>query len=352
VNATIGGVLFSLGLLLASWTTSLTTLYLTWGVMLGAGLGFGYSAPIAVGSRWFPDQLGIVNGLAIGIFAAGSGIFGPIAAQLVDRIGWRDTFRALAALFFVFTMVGAYLLEPPPEGYQPPARRPRGSPGSESMKPRRAQVDVPTAEVLRSPAFYLLWIAYAFGTTAGTMVISQLVPFARSAGWSARVAAFAISAGAVGSATGRFFSGWMSDHFGRLATLRSIVILSLIATPSLYMWREQMVPFYLLLFIVYYCYGTQLSVYTALAGDFYGIKYLPTNYGLLLLAWGFAGVLGPLIGSRVFVATGTYQYAFFGSALLAFAALVGLSVVRPPQDPVPVLVRSAPALSGVKSRPE
>src|SRR4051794_8409413 len=71
-NAVLGGLLFSLGLFLASNITSLSGLYLTWGVILGAGLGFGYSAPIAVGSRWFPDHLGIVNGLAIGIFAAGS----------------------------------------------------------------------------------------------------------------------------------------------------------------------------------------------------------------------------------------------------------------------------------------
>jgi OFA family oxalate/formate antiporter-like MFS transporter len=71
-------------------------------------------------------------------------------------------------------------------------------------------------------------------------------------------------------------------------------------------------------------------VYTALTGDFYGTKYLATNYGVLLLAWGFAGVLGPVIGSRVFVGTGSYQYAFFGSAILAFAALVNLAIVRPP----------------------
>ena len=95
----------------------------------------------------------------------------------------------------------------------------------------------------------------------------------------------------------------------------------------------------MLLFIVYYCYGTQLSVYTALAGDFYGTKYLATNYGVLLLAWGFAGVLGPVIGSRVFVSTGTYQYAFFGSAVLACAALGLLSIVRPP--------RAAPARAEV-----
>ena len=147
------------------------------------------------------------------------------------------------------------------------------------------------------------------------------MPFARSAGQSANVAAFAITIGAIGSASGRFLSGWMSDHFGRLFTLRGIILISTIATPSLYVWREQVWLFYILLFIVFYCYGTQISVYTALTGDYYGTKYLSTNYGLLLLAWGFAGVLGPLIGSQVFVETGNYRLAFFGAGALAFAAL-------------------------------
>jgi OFA family oxalate/formate antiporter-like MFS transporter len=331
--ATIGGLLYSAGLFLASYTHSLTWLYLTWGVMVGVGLGFGYLAPITVGSKWFPNHRGLVNGLAIGIFAAGSGIFGPIAGRLVESIGWRATFQALAGLFFVFTMVGAYLMKDPPEGYAPPASR------SQAVnRPKAHHADMPTSTVLRTPMFYALWMAYALGTTAGTMVISQLVPFARASGFNAQSAAFAITIGAIGSASGRFLSGWMSDHFGRLFTLRGIIILSMVATPSLYLWREQVLLFYSLLFVVYYCYGTQLSVYTALAGDFYGTKYLATNYGVLLLAWGFAGVLGPLIGSRVYVSTGAYQYAFFGSAILACAALGLLSIVRPPAAPAPAHV--------------
>jgi MFS transporter, OFA family, oxalate/formate antiporter len=324
--ATFGGVMFSLGLFLASFTTSLPMLYLTWGVMVGMGLGFGYLTPITVGSLWFPYQRGLVNGLAIGIFAAGSGIFGPIAGALIDRVGWRTTFQLLAALFFVFTMIGAYLLKDPPHGYQAPPVRARNRAAAHTAAP-----DIPTRRVLTLPTFYELWIAYALGTTAGTMVISQLVPFARSSGLSARVAAFAITVGAIGSATGRFFSGWMSDHFGRLFTLRGIIFISMLATPALYLVREQVALFYLLLFVVYYCYGTQLSVYTALAGDFYGTKYLSTNYGLLLMAWGFAGVLGPVIGSRVYVATGSYQTAFFSAAVLALAALVILTIVRAPR---------------------
>jgi OFA family oxalate/formate antiporter-like MFS transporter len=332
--ATIGGLLYSSGLFLASYTQSLTTLYLTWGVMVGIGLGFGYLAPITVGSKWFPNHRGLVNGLAIGIFAAGSGIFGPIAGRLVESIGWRATWQLLAGLFFVFTMVGAYLMKDPPPDYAAPVS------GSTAVnKPKAHHIEVPTSEVLRTPTFYALWLAYALGTTAGTMVISQLVPFARAAGLTPQTAAFAISVGAAGSASGRFFSGWMSDHFGRLFTLRSVIVLSMLATPLLYLERAHVLIFFVLLFIVYYCYGTQLSVYTALAGDFYGTKHLATNYGILLLAWGFAGVMGPLIGSRVFVGTGSYRYAFFGAALLACAALANLAIVRAPK---PLAVPATP----------
>jgi OFA family oxalate/formate antiporter-like MFS transporter len=335
--ATIGGGLFSLGLLLASWTESLPVLYVTWGLMLGTGIGFGYLVPITVGSKWFPHHRGLVNGLAIAVFAGGSGLFGPLAGILIERIGWRATFQVLAGVFLVFTMAGAYLLKDPPRGYVGPASKASGA-----LRPRPHHIDVPTSSVLRSPVFLALWFAYALGCTAGTMVISQLVPFARLAGFSANTAAFALTIGAIGSASGRFFSGWMSDHFGRLNTLRAIIVTSMLATPLLYVWREQLLAFYVLLFFVYYCYGTQLSVYAALAGDFWGTKYLATNYGLLFLAWGVAGVAGPVLGSRVFVSTGAYQYAFFGSAGLACAALVILSIVRTPQ---PVVIAQTPALA-------
>ena len=323
--ATFGGLVFSLGLLLASFIHTLPGLYLTWGLMVGVGLGFGYLPPITVGSKWFPDHRGLVNGLAIGIFAAGSGIFGPIAGHFIGQVGWREVFQGLAALFFVFTMVGSYLLKDPPAGYLAPA------PGTAAgLRRTFISPDMRTSEMMRTGRFYALWIAYALGTAAGTMVISQLVPFARLSGYT-ETATLAITIGAIGSASGRFFSGWLSDHLGRLPTVRAMVMLSMIVTPSLYLLRRNEVLFFGLLLIVYYCYGTQLSVYTALAGDFWGTRYLATNYGVMLCAWGFAGVMGPQLGSRVYVATGSYRYAFFGAAMLALTALIILSLVRAPK---------------------
>src|SRR5215468_10568182 len=93
IVAAIGGTLFSLGLLLASYTQSLTWFYVTAGFIAGTGSGFGYVVPTSVGSKWFPDKRGLVIGLMVGGYGAGSGVFGPLATALIAQFGWRATFR-------------------------------------------------------------------------------------------------------------------------------------------------------------------------------------------------------------------------------------------------------------------
>ena len=78
----------------------------------------------------------------------------------------------------------------------------------------------------------------------------------------------------------------MSDYAGRLNTLRVMLLVSACAMPLLFLFRENVALFYALLVLVYYCYGTQLSVYASTSADFYGTKNVGFNYGLLLLAWG------------------------------------------------------------------
>jgi OFA family oxalate/formate antiporter-like MFS transporter len=328
--AVIGGLLFSLGFFLASYTRSLPMFYLTAGVIAGTGSGFGYVVPTSVGSKWFPDKRGLVIGLMVGGYGAGSGVFGPLALSLIERVGWRSTFQILSLIFLVMTMAGAYLLQNPPPGYAPPGWDPSKLRGA-----ARAGADVHASSMVRMRTFWALWIAYGLGTTAGTMVISQLVPFARNSGHTAAVAAFALTVGALGSASGRVLSGWMSDYAGRLNTLRVMLVVSACTMPLLFLFRENVVLFYALLFTVYYCYGTQLSVYASTSADFFGTKNVGFNYGLLLLAWGVAAIRGPVLGGRVYVATGEYRDAFFVAAAMSIAALATLAFARSPhQQPV------------------
>ncbi len=322
ICALIGGVLVSTGFLLASLTTSLVTLYIFFGVIVGVGNGFGYSTPMPVASKWFPDKRGLVVGLMVGGYGGGSAIFGSLAERwLIPDVGWRTTFQILGAVFFFMTMAGTLLLKNPPAGYRPPNWQPPSGAAA-------ARLEYSTAEMLATPTFYALWVAYCLGTTAGQMTISQLSPFARSAGIVAPLAIFSISA--LGNASGRIFSGWMSDTLGRLTTLKTMVLLSAVAMPALFIWRQQEVLFFILLASVYWCYGTQLSVFASTTADFFGTRNLGMNYGVLFTAWGVAGIIGPAIAARVFVRFGTYRYAFFAAAGLAVVAFASLSLAKPP----------------------
>jgi OFA family oxalate/formate antiporter-like MFS transporter len=324
ICAFTGGILVSLGFFLASMTSSLLTLYIFFGLIVGVGNGFGYATPTPVASKWFPDKRGLVVGMMVGGYGAGQALFGTLAgAFLVPALGWRSTFQVLAGIFLVMTMTGASLLKNPPPGYTPPNWTPAKAAAA-------TRSDISTAEMLRTPTFYYLWIAFALGTTAGQMAISQLIPFARSAGLAAAIATYSLIVTSAGNVGGRILSGYFSDKFGRLSVLKTMVIISAVAMPALYVMRMQMLLFFVLVAVVYWCYGTQLSVFASLTADFYGTKHLGLNYGLLFTAWGFAGILGPAIAGRVFDTFGDYQYAFFSAAVFAILAFLSLQRARQP----------------------
>ncbi len=328
--AAAGGILYALGFFLASQTESLLWLYVTFGALAGAGNGFGYAIPIPVCSKWFPDRRGLAIGLVVGGYGAGSGIYGPLAREvLIPAYGWQGTMQISGGIFLVMTLVAAWLLRNPPEGYRPPTAAPAPAAGSAPPAAAPAGREFATREMVRTPTFYLLWIAYCLGSAAGLMVISQLVPVGEAAGLGA-AAGLGLTIGAIGNTGGRVLSGWMSDTFGRLNTLRLMVLVSAAALPVFYSFAGQVALFYLLLIVIYYCYGTLLSVFASTCADFYGTRHMGVNYGLLFSAWGVAGIVGPVIAGRVFDATGDYRQAFFIAAGLAVVALVSLALARPP----------------------
>ncbi len=323
-----GAILVSLGFFLCSYTSSLTYLFICFGVIGGLGNGFGYATPIPVMAKWFPDKRGLAVGLAVGGYGAGSAIFGPLAASyLIPTFGWRTTFQVLGAIFLVMTVIGAFLLKNPPAGYKPAGWVPAAT-----SKAAASTYDFSPGEMLRTPTFYFMWIAYAFGCAAGLMVISQLVPFAKSVGIpSITLASLGLVVGATGNASGRILSGWMSDHLGRINVLRLMIGISMVAMPILYQVGGNVVALFVMLFIVYWCYGTQLSVNAATAADFWGTKNVGINYGLLFTAWGVAGLLGGRIGGKLYDKYHNYQMAFYTAAVLALVALIAEMLARRPK---------------------
>ncbi len=324
-----GSILISCGFFLCAYTSSLYTLFFFYGVLGGVGNGFGYSTVVPVMAKWFPERTGLAIGMAIAGYGGGSAIFGSLAnLVLFPRFGWRTTCMMLGGIFFVMTMTGAFLLKNPKHV----ASGITAAPSKENVQSR---YHFTPAQILRTPLFYLLWLGFGLGSTAGLMVISQLIPFAMSQGIpSTVIATLGLVVGAVGNVLGRVFSGWLSDRMGRLNTLRVVLAVSCVAMPSLYWIGARVVGLYLLIFIVYFCYGTQASVNPATASDFWGTRHAGANFGLLFTAWGFAGILGPTIGGALFDRYKNYEVAFYTAALLAAVALFCVLVATPSHPPI------------------
>jgi MFS transporter, OFA family, oxalate/formate antiporter len=322
-----GSISITLSFFLFAHTSSLLNLYFFYGVLGGIGNGFGYGTVVPVIAKWFPDRRGLAIGLALAGYGGGSAIFGTFTnLVLFPHFGWRTSCTLLSGIFLVMTMTGALLMKNPPPGQQLEVKE---SPFQIDNRPR--QLTLTPREVVRTPAFYLLWLGFGLGSAAGLMVISQLIPFANSQGLtSARIATLGLVIGAAGNVSGRVLAGWLSDILGRLNTLRVVLAISAAAMPALYEVGNHIASLYVLVFIVYFCYGTQASVNPATVSDFWGTRHAGANYGLVFTAWGFAGILGPAIGGVLFDRYRNYEAAFNTAALLAVVAFLCVLFARRP----------------------
>src|SRR4051812_5370072 len=146
VVAVTGGGLYGLGVFLASFSANkLWWLYISYGVIGGAGLGLAYIVPVAVLVKWFPDRRGLITGIAVGGFGAGALITAPLATHLIQSVGVLHTFAYLGIAYLVVTVVASLFMQNPPEGWSPPGWTP-----TRSQVSQRAAHDYTLGEALRT----------------------------------------------------------------------------------------------------------------------------------------------------------------------------------------------------------
>jgi MFS transporter, OFA family, oxalate/formate antiporter len=378
--ATVGGIILGIGLILARFTgnfaaePALWWLILTFSVIGGIGIGAAYVCPIATCVKWFPDKKGLITGLAVAGFGAGAFFFAPLAKGLISGVRYEllgvalfplpelevfNTFLTLGVIFLIAVVAGARFLQNPPAGYVPAGWTPQQPAQGTAQK----EYSTPT-EMLRTPMFWLLWLTYLAGCTAGLQVIMKASPIWQSFAFGTMKPPIAeadfqriTTAGAMGvsilaifNSLGRIFWGKVSDSLGRKRTLVTMFTICGLAMAALDGLRTY--PLYLSgICIVGLCFGGFLALYPAVTADFYGTKHLGVNYGWMFSAYGVGGLVGPFLAAwlmkvvskvpyqvtepggkiveRLF-AVGNYRPAFLvaGCACLIAAALCVL--LRPP----------------------
>jgi len=319
VTATVGGLLVGAGMVLISTTSNYQTWLLGFGVLVGLGIGCGYSSATPPALKWFPPaKTGLVAGLVVAGFGLAPVYLAPVSKWLLDAFGLQKAMLYLGVAFTVIVCGLAQLLKNPPAGFVV-------APAPVAGKPAAAAVQNATpGDLLRSPGFYLLWTIYCIGAGAGLMVIGSISGMAKKS--MGEHAFIAVAVMAIGNAGGRIIAGVLSDRIGRRWTLMLVLglqaALMFAAIPITAAKDSAALTIVLLATFIGFNYGANLALFPSFTKDLWGLKNFGMNYGVLFTAWGVGGFVFPKIQQVLTAGSGgSFQTALvLAGGLLVLAA--------------------------------
>lgn len=315
-TALIGGVLVGLGFIWISQTTNYVAWVLGFGVLAGAGIGFGYAAATPPALKWFPPaKTGLIAGLVVCGFGLASLYIAPLAQYLLGIWGLQKAMLFFGIAFLVVVCGLAMLLVNPPAGYVPEGA---GVNVSQTVSSDIAEIEAKPSEMLKTRAFYTIWLIYFIGAGAGLMVIGSLAGMAKKS--MGELAFLVVAILAIGNAGGRIIAGILSDKIGRRATLMIMLgvqtILMLVAIPIVGAEKSSAVVLVLVATFIGFNYGTNLSLFPSLTKDNWGLKNFGINYGIVFTAWGVGGFVMGRSSQMLIAHTGAYTSSFLTAAAL------------------------------------
>jgi OFA family oxalate/formate antiporter-like MFS transporter len=255
----------------------------------------------------------------------------------LKAIGIQQTFLVLGIGAIVIVALLSRFLRNPPPGYTPPVAAAPTTPAAKAAATAKANVD--WNAMLKTSQFYRLWLMFILAASAGLMIIAHVAIIAKEqAHWEWGFVPVVLLA--IFNSFGRVLSGIVSDRIGRTQTMMLAFILQACNMFAFSHYTSSA----LLVFgsaFTGLCYGTIFTLMPAATADFYGVKNLGVNYGILFTGFGVAGVFGPLLGGKIRDVTGSYSTSYTISAIML---LVGTALAFTTRAPAaePAVAPTAP----------
>ena len=320
---TTGGVLCGLGLIVSGLIgNSPVGIAISFGVIAGIGGGVGYSCATPPALKWFhPSKKGRISGLTVGGFGLSAVYYAPLTAALLGAFRTETALLILGTGILVLTTFFAQFVKNPPPGYLPAVPADYKEPSADA--PKKASTDYNWREMMRTPRFWLVFVMFVCSASVGLMVIGNVTRIATvQMGISdAGVLAMMASLLAFVNTFGRILGGALSDKIGRVNALYVMLILQVLNMIG-FMFYNNLATLILGIVIIGFCFGAFLSIFPALTADQYGLKNFGQNYGIMFLAWGVAGIVGPMIASFFFDATGNFYTTYIICAIMTGAMII------------------------------
>ena len=319
--AVIGMILTGAGLAVASVARNLTEVYAAYGIGVGLGVGCAYVPAVGAVQRWFARRRGFASGLAVSGIGVGTLVMPPLAALLIETLGWRGAYLALGCLAAVLGAGAALLIEDDP-------RKRSLWPDSDALdlaarvaKPEGAAV----GEAVRSRRFITLYVACLICAFGVFVPFVHLVPYALDRDVPQSSAVLLLGIIGVGSTAGRFFLGGVADRMGReLSVIAMFVGMALALTIWLLSWDFWTLALFAFAYGVFY--GGWVAVLPAVVMDYFGGRNVSALIGILYTSVAFGTLIGPSAAGFAFDLSHSYALPILASIaanILAAAIMTG-----------------------------
>jgi MFS family permease len=321
------GAIVGLGLVLSSQVNALWQMYVTFGVIVGIGLGGPFAIAVSTTARWFVKR----RGLALGLVSSGVGLgtlaLVPLLDRLITSYSWSTAYLVLGTASGVVMIAGAMCLRKDPQsmGLEPygsePSQHGSATRPPDASGPVAQERSISLLEAVRTRTLWLMVGSYTFFNFCLQMVMVHLVNYATDIGITPLVAATFISVIGVGSVTGRVAMGAISDRLGSHNALL-ICCLILASTLILLIFARSPWTFYLFAVTFGFAYGGEVPQMAALVGRFFGLRAVAALVGAIALGATTGGALGSYLAGYIFDVTDSYRLAFFIAASVSSIAVI------------------------------
>ncbi|ELJ8586369.1 L-lactate MFS transporter [Vibrio cholerae] len=321
----LGTTLTGLGMIASGFASSVLMLNLTFGVMTGAGIGFGYACLSPSAMKWFhPSKKGMVNGLIAAGFGLAAIYLAPLTSALITHLGIQTSFMILGAGVLAIAVPLACTINNPPAGYVP--AEPKLKAGQEAKVVAKV-ANLSWKAMLKTPQFYALWLMYALAASVGLMIIGNITNIA-SVQANLPNAVYLASILAIFNSGGRVAAGILSDKIGGVRTL---LLAFLLQGGNMVLFATFDSEFTLIIgtAIAAVGYGTLLAVFPSITAEFYGLKNYGTNYGVLYTSWGIGGAIGAAVVGYSMTHGGGYNLAYTISAAMMGVCILLALITKP-----------------------
>ena len=326
---TFGGVLVGLAWVINAYAGSLGMLY-AGAAISGTGAGAIYATCVGNAVKWFPDRRGLAVGITAGGFGAGAALTVIPIRLVIEAYGYSAAFLWFGVAQGVILLIVAQTLHAPVPGTILPA-------ATSAAVPQSAR-SYTSMEVLRSPAFWVLYLMFVLVSASGLMATAQLAPIAMDFGLSSTAILFgattlsvALVVDNVMNGLARPFFGAVSDRIGREYTMALAFTLGALSYWLLALYGSSPWTFVICAALIFFTWGEIFSLFPSTCTDLFGTRYATVNSMMLYTAKGTSAFLVPL-ASVLKAAIGSWEVVFLVAAgmnlLVVVLALLVLLPIR------------------------